>query len=67
MKRARKRARFYIGCSDGLALAIELALLGHPLERFASTFDSILMFVAFGRQQFHHLKRAAGAKPAKRA
>ena len=43
-----------------LAIAVELAFLGHALERLAGTLNPVLMFVAFGRQQLHNLVAAAG-------
>ena len=49
----------------GLAFAIELAFFRHTLERLTGAFDPILMLVAFRRQQFDDLERAARAEPAK--
>src|SRR3954462_3465677 len=64
-KRARMRARFIRHSIDRLAFTIELAFLGHPLERLPSALDPVLMFVAFRRQKLDDLERAARAETAK--
>jgi hypothetical protein len=47
-------------------IAIQLAFLGDPLERFGRAFDPVLMLVTFRRKQLHDFERPTGAKPAER-
>jgi len=44
-----------------LAVAVELAFLGHALEGFPRTLDPVLVFVPIGRQQLDDFIAAAGA------
>src|SRR5262245_22471683 len=48
-------------------LAIELALLGDALERFAGALDAVLVVVTVGGQQFDDLVAAADTSAAHRA
>src|SRR5258705_10886357 len=48
--------------TDGRSADIELAFLGHPLERFGRALDPVLTVVAIGRQQPDHLIGAAGSR-----
>src|SRR6516162_1139789 len=36
-------------------VAVQLAFLGHALERLVGTLDTVLVILAIGRQQFHDL------------
>src|SRR5438128_8264817 len=42
------------------AVAVELAFLGHALERLAGTLDAVLVIIAVGRQQLDDLVRSVG-------
>jgi hypothetical protein len=61
------RARYHGAPAVWLAFAIELALFGNALERFARALDAILVFIAFRRQQLDDLERAARTEAAEGA
>ena len=44
-----------------LGRAFELTLLGDPLVRLGHALDAVLLLIAVGREQAHHLIHAVGA------
>jgi hypothetical protein len=55
------------GPAQYLSIAVELAFFRDALERLAGALDTILVLVAFERQQFYDFEQAARTKAAERA